>query len=175
MKDNITTDTNYPSSMSYTTNCTYSAYTVDDTFTMTATVKLDSAFRSGLSAYANNVLEETQGANLGGIICADLSGSELSLIEESGKMYYLGAATGFFSCFYRSYSQVGTAAAKSALNVMVEYLKSLSAESVNIATLKFTFTGAHSSYTKTVTQTINPSGLTYGVTEIELDKTGVTF
>lgn len=43
------------------------------------------------------------------------------------------------------------------------------------ASYEVTFTGSHSTYKHSFTQVLSGASMTYGVTEIELDQTGVTF
>lgn len=170
--DNFT-ETYIPQYMSYTVNYTYSEYTVEDTFEMTASAQLNGEFKSGLQSYVNShATEQTQFA---AAILGSLSGEKKNPINTGNSWYYTASATGFLSLFYANYSQPSETAKKQALNMLAEYVKSLSAGKTAAVEYEVTFTGSHSTYKHSFTQVLSGASMTYGVTEIELDKTGVTF
>lgn len=170
--DNFT-ETYIPQYMSYTVNYTYSEYTVEDTFEMTASAQLNGEFKSGLQSYVNShATEQTQYAVA---ILGGLSGEKKNPINTGNSWYYTASATGFLSLFYANYSQPSETAKKQALNMLAEYVKSLSAGKTAAVEYEVTFTGSHSTYKHSFTQVLSGASMTYGVTEIELDQTGVTF
>ena len=170
--DNFT-ETYIPQYMSYTVNYTYSEYTVEDTFEMTASAQLNGEFKSGLQSYVNShATEQTQFA---AAILGSLSGEKKNPINTGNSWYYTASATGFLSLFYANYSQPSETAKKQALNMLAEYVKSLSAGETAAVEYEVTFTGSHSTYKHSFTQVLSGASMTYGVTEIELDQTGVTF
>lgn len=172
LHDNFT-ETYIPQYMSYTVNYTYSDYTVEDTFTMTASAQLNAEFLSGLSSYVNShASEETQFAVA---ILGALSGEQKNPINTGNSWYYTASASGFLSLFYANYSQLGEAAKKQALNMLADYVKSLSSGKTAAVEYEVTFTGTHSSYTLNFTQVLNGAAMTYAVTGVELNEDNLTF
>lgn len=172
LHDNFT-ETYIPQYMSYTVNYTYSDYTVEDTFTMTASAQLNAEFLSGLSSYVNShASEETQFAVA---ILGALSGEKKNPINTGNSWYYTASASGFLSLFYANYSQPGEAAKKQALNMLADYVKSLSSGKTDAVEYEVTFTGTHSSYTLSFTQVLSGAEMTYAVTGVELNEDNLTF
>ena len=168
--DNFT-ETYIPQYMSYTVNYTYSDYTVDDTFTMTASAQLNAEFSSGLSSYVNShASEETQFAVA---ILGALSGEKKNPITGGNSWYYTASASGFLSLFYANYSQPGEAAKKQALNMLADYVKSLSSGKTDAVEYEVTFTGTHSTYTLNFTQVLSGAAMTYAVTGVELNESNI--
>lgn len=167
------TETYIPQYSTYSVNYTYSDYTVEDTFTMTATAQLDATFLSGLKSYAtDHMSEQTQ---YGYVIISDLSGEAKNPVYSGNQWYYTASSSGFFSLFYPNYGQPGASAMKQALNMLVGYVKEQSADTVNAVDYEVTFTGTHSSYTLNFTQVLSKASLTYAVTGIELDEDSIIF
>ncbi len=172
LHDNFT-ETYIPQYMSYTVNYTYSDYTVEDTFTMTASAQLNAEFLSGLSSYVNShASEETQFAVA---ILGALSGEKKNPINTGNSWYYTASASGFLSLFYANYSQPSEAAKKQALNMLADYVKSLSSGKTAAVEYKVTFTGTHSTYTLNFTQVLSGAEMTYAVTGVELNEDNLTF
>ena len=168
--DNFT-ETYIPQYMSYTVNYTYSDYTVEDTFTMTASAQLNAEFSSGLSSYVNShASEETQFAVA---ILGALSGEKKNPINTGNSWYYTASASGFLSLFYANYSQPAVAAKKQALNMLADYVKSLSSGKTDAVEYEVTFTGTHSTYTLNFTQVLNGAAMTYAVTGVELNESNI--
>lgn len=91
--DNFT-ETYIPQYMSYTVNYTYSEYTVEDTFEMTASAQLNGEFKSGLQSYVNShATEQTQYA---AAILGSLSGEKKNPINTGNSWYYTASAFGIF-------------------------------------------------------------------------------
>ena len=172
LHDNFT-ETYIPQYMSYTVNYTYSDYTVDDTFTMTASAQLNAEFLSGLSSYVNShTSEQTQFAVA---ILGALSGEKKNPINTGNSWYYTASASGFLSLFYANYSQPAVTAKKQALNMLADYVKSLSGGETDAVEYEVTFTGTHSSYTLNFTQVLSGAAMTYAVTGIELNESNIIF
>ena len=172
LHDNFT-ETYIPQYMSYTVNYTYSDYTVEDTFTMTASAQLNAEFLSGLSSYVNShASEETQFAVA---ILGALSGEQKNPINTGNSWYYTASASGFLSLFYANYSQPSEAAKKQALNMLADYVKSLSSGKTDAVEYEVTFTGTHSTYTLSFTQVLSGAEMTYAVTGVELNEDNLTF
>lgn len=153
---------------------TYSEYTIDDSFVMTASAQIDTKFLDGLFTYATNIESaETQNAVA---ICRGLERGAKNVISTAGKgWYYTGSASGFFSLFYPLYEQPGLEAKKQALNLLVNYVKSLNKENVSFIDYKVTFTGAHSAYTLNFSQVLNVAKLPPAVLNVQLDQNGCLF
>lgn len=165
------TETYIPQYMTYTVNYTYSDYTVEDTFTMTATAQINATFLSGLKSYAQeHASEATQN---GYVIVSDLSGEAKNPVYSGNQWYYTASSSGFFSLFYPNYGQPGTSAMKQALNMLVGYVKEQSADTLDAVEYEVTFTGTYSEYTLNYTQVLNKASLTYAVESVSLDEEGL--
>ncbi len=172
LHDNFT-ETYIPQYMVYTVNYTYSEYTVEDTFTMTASAQLNADFESGLRAYA----EEHQsdgGDEMGAAqVLKYLSTEEKNPIETANLWYYTASASGFLSLFYSNYSAVPDSVKVSALNMLADYVKSLSSGKTDAVEYEVTFTGTHSTYTLQFTQVLNGAEMTHAVTGVELNENNI--
>ena len=166
MKDSTTATT------SYTVDYTYSDYTINDTFTVTATAQLGSAFLTGVKDYATeNASMDTQ---MGAEIINGLSSESKNLISSGNNIYDITSAAGWFGLFSSTYGSAPVTAKKQALNLFVDYFKSGPLPERNVVTnLKFTFTGTYSTYTRSISHMISTAQLTYGVTGIELNEDGI--